>query len=410
VPLENVLIVGASLGGLRTAEALRFEGYSGNIILAGDEASLPYDRPPLSKQFLKGEWDEDRIRLRSAEQLANELAIELHLGVTAKALRVSENIVEFRDGKQMRFDAAVIATGARARTLPQAKSHRSAHVVRSIEDSKRLRALLTNGSKVVVIGAGFIGAEVASTAKFNGCHVTIVESARNPLQRQLGTEMGGACAALHARNGVTLLCDTSVNDFAIDSVTLSTGQTLQADVVVVGVGAQPNTEWLETSDVLINDGIVTDEFCRVYRANGDVYDNVVAVGDVARFPNRRYRPLDETGPAPTMRIEHWTNAAEMATHCAKTLLGKPEPYEPVPYFWSDQYKHKIQFFGRADGFDEVQIVEGDIADASWVALYRRGDNLVAALGVSKIRALMGYRALLMRNASWTEAMAMAGSA
>ena len=277
-----------------------------------------------------------------------------------------------------------------------------AHVVRTKSDSSRLRGVLTPGQRVVVVGAGFIGAEVAASAKALGCTVTIVETAPVPLERQLGALMGAACGALHERNGVVLICGATVERFESDAVVLSDGSVLSADHVVVGVGAQPNTEWLTTSGLQIADGLMVDAYCRALTADGLALDHVVGVGDIARFPNGRYRSIDATGPL-SMRIEHWTNAAEMALVAAMTLTGDRQAYEPVPYFWSDQYSHKIQFFGRADGFDEVAVVDGNPADGSWLALYRRGEQLVAALGVSKVRALIPYRQLLMKNATWDEA-------
>jgi NADPH-dependent 2,4-dienoyl-CoA reductase/sulfur reductase-like enzyme len=407
---KRVVIIGASLAGLRTAEALRESGHQGPITVVGDEAGVPYDRPPLSKQFLRGEWDSERIRLRSPTDLTEQFRLDLVPAKRAEHLRLGAKEVVLDDGKVLGFDKAVIATGARARTLAAANSHRSAHVLRTQADSDRLRPCLTPGARIVVVGAGFIGSEVAASAKALGCHVTIVEAAPVPLERQLGLFMGAACGALHARNGVELRCGIGVERCEADAVVLSDGTTLPADHVVVGVGAQPNSEWLADSGLKITDGLHVDEFCRAVTESGAPLDDIVGVGDVARFPNFRYQALDGSGSPLSMRIEHWTNAAEMAVNAAQTLSGKLHRYAPVPYFWSDQYSHKIQFFGRADGFDEVRIVDGDPADGTWVALYRRGERLVAALGVSKIRALIGFRQLLLRDASWEEALRTAGRA
>lgn len=402
--MNRIVIVGASLAGLRTAEALRELGFEGQIAMIGDETELPYDRPPLSKQFLRGDWDTDRITLRSQDELSNRLKLELTTGTRALELRPDAHEVVLSDGRTLAYDRAVIATGARARTLPAAEVHQSAHVVRTKDDSAMLRTCLTTDARIVVVGAGFIGAEVAASAKALGCDVTIIEAAPVPLERQLGLAMGGACGALHARNGVSLRCGIGVSSFEPNAVLLADGTRLPADHVVVGVGARPNTEWLVSSGLVITDGIAVDEFCRAKLVDGTVLDDVVAVGDVARFPNRRYESTDGSGAPLSMRIEHWTNAADMALAAANTLLGHTVVYQPVPYFWSDQYSHKIQFFGRADGFDEVRVVDGDPDDAAWVALYRRGDRLVAALGVSKIRALVPFRQMLLDNASWATAI------
>ena len=401
--VPEVVIVGASLAGLRTAESLRDNGFAGSITLIGDEESLPYDRPPLSKQFLRGEWNAERIELRPGADLRERLKLELRLGTHADHVDPFRRTLVLHGGETLNFDRLVVATGARARTLPAASAHSSAHVVRTKADSSRLREALEPGHRIVVVGAGFIGAEVAATAKGLGCDVTIVEAAPVPLERQLGTQMGEACGALHERNGVTLICGVTVDRFNSQSVELADGTILPADHVVVGVGAQPNTDWLETSGLLVADGLMVDSCCRALTNDGRALDHVVGVGDVARFPNRRYRSVDGTEPL-SMRIEHWTNAAEMATAAALTLIGAPAVYEPVPYFWSDQYNHKIQFFGRADGFDEVRVVEGSPEEGSWLALYRRDDRLVAALGVSKIRALIPYRQLLLKNSTWNEAL------
>ncbi len=400
--MPDIVIVGASLAGLRTVEALRECGFEGSITLVGDEEGVPYDRPPLSKQYLRGEWGDERIQLRPADELINRLRIELLTPKRAVHVDPLRRELRFDDGQTLNFERLVVATGARARTLPAAIAHRSAHVVRTKSDSSRLRGVLTPGQRVVVVGAGFIGAEVAASAKALGCTVTIVEAAPVPLERQLGALMGAACGALHERNGVVLICGATVERFESDAVVLSDGSVLSADHVVVGVGAQPNTEWLTTSGLQIADGLMVDAYCRALTTDGLALDHVVGVGDIARFPNGRYRSIDATGPL-SMRIEHWTNAAEMALVAAMTLTGDRQAYEPVPYFWSDQYSHKIQFFGRADGFDEVAVVDGNPADGSWLALYRRGEQLVAALGVSKVRALIPYRMLLMKNATWDEA-------
>ena len=400
--MPDIVIVGASLAGLRTAEALRDRGFEGSITLVGDEEGVPYDRPPLSKHYLRGEWDDDRIQLRPAEELRNRLRIELLAPKRAAHVDPLRRELRLDDGQTLSFDRLAVATGARARTLPAAAGHRSAHVIRTKSDSSRLRGVLAPGQRVVVVGAGFIGAEVAASAKALGCMVTIVEAAPVPLERQLGALMGAACGALHERNGVALICGATVERFEADAVVLSDGTALSADHVVVGVGAQPNTEWLTTSGLQIADGLMVDAYCRALTTDGLALDHVVGVGDIARFPNGRYRSLDGTGPL-SMRIEHWTNAAEMALVAALTLTGDRQAYEPVPYFWSDQYTHKIQFFGRADGFDEVEVVDGNPADGSWLALYRRGERLVAALGVSKVRALIPYRQLLLKNATWDEA-------
>ena len=404
---DRIVIVGASLAGLRSAETLREREFDGPIILLGDERANPYDRPPLSKQLLSGAWEPSRIELRSADELAGRLALDLRLGVTALGLDVGRGEVATSDGP-VAYDRLVIATGTRVRRLPGTEAMGHVHVVRTLDDSLRLREQLTEGAKVVVVGAGFIGAEVAATAKGRGCEVTILEALPTPLARQLGDAMGQACGDLHARNGVTLRTAVRIDHIADDAVVLVDGERVPADVVVVGIGVTPNVEWLVGSGVLIDDGVRCDDRCRVLDEDGQPLDGIVAAGDVARWPNGRFAALGDPAAPELMRIEHWTNAADMGAHAAGTLLGDDSAFEPVPYFWSDQYKHKIQFLGRSTGFDEVRVVDGDPADAAWLALYRRGDRLIGALGVSKIRGLMGYHKLLEARTSWADALAHAG--
>ena len=251
--------------------------------------------------------------------------------------------------------------------------------------------------------------------------MTIVEQLPVPLGRALGDAMGKACGSLHARHNVTLRCGVEVIAITDGCVFLGDGSTLGADIVVVGIGTIPNTEWLANPSnhpsnpapdapgdpVLdIANGIAVDEYCRALSPSGKVIDGVYAVGDVARFP--LVWPVSVAGDSARVpefvRIEHWTNAAEMGAHVGEVMTGAPSPFQSVPYFWSDQYNHKIQFLGRATSFDEVRIVGGSVEEGAWLALYRVGDRLTAALGVSKIRALAPYRRLLAEGASWQKAL------
>ncbi len=395
---DHVVIVGASLAGVRCAEALRRHGHFGPITLLGQETHRPYDRPPLSKQFLAGVADRDRVWLnRSPTELA-DAGIEHRRGVTATSLDLYRREVATGDGA-VPFDSLVIATGTTARRLPH-DDDAPVFVLRTLDDAEALAPSLVAGARVVVVGAGFIGAEVASTAQAKGCLVTVVEAAPIPLERQLGAAMGAACASLHARNGVRLLVGTGVETIARDGVVLSTGERIDADVIVVGIGVRPNTDWLAGSGVKVDDGIVCDHACRVLSENGEPVPGVVACGDAARWRHERY--------GESLRIEHWTNAVEMADHAAHTLLGGTDAFVPIPYFWSDQYGAKIQFLGRSNGFDEVRVVDGDPTIGPGVALYRKGDALIGALGISRIKAVMGYRTLLEHGSSWSAALAHAG--
>ena len=397
-PMRSVIIAGASLAGVRTADALRAGGFEGAISLVGAERDLPYDRPPLSKQFLAGQFDEERLLLRSAESYEND-RIDLHLGVRATKVDVDGRRIkiDLDNDETIEAEALVIATGTKPRPLTFPVEHPNVFSLRTRQDCEQIRALLLAGTRIVVIGAGFIGAEVASTARNLGCSVTVLETAPVPLARQLGTEMGLACAELHLKNEVDLQLGVDVDRIERDRVHLCDGRTFAADVVVTGVGVQPCTEWLSGDSFDIADGVCSDATLRVRRAGSpDVFENVVAVGDIVRFPNELF---DEV-----MRVEHWTNAVESASHAAATLLGAREPFTPVPYFWSDQFGKKIQFLGRSTGFEEVRVVEGSLAEGAWLALYRRNDRLIGALAVSKIRSLMKLRPLLSQRASWAEGL------
>lgn len=406
--MKSIAVVGASLAGVRAAENIRAEGYTGSLTVFGYESEEPYDRPPLSKQFLAGTITEERLRLRQSSS-PDDVAFRLGVEVERCEILKSSAVLHATDGATHEFDGLVIATGARCRPLPFKSAHPQTVELRTLSDARRLRPLLIPGAKVSVVGAGFIGSEVASTAHALGCQVTVIEAATTPLSRQLGPEMGFAIAGLHTANGVDLRLGASVKALTPDGVNVD-GEVIQADVVVVGVGVMPNTEWLIGSGIEILDGVVTDETLRVCRRRTDsgqterdapdsVFDHVVAAGDLARFPHRL---LDET-----LRLEHWTNAVESGAHAAKTLLGAREPFAPIPYFWSDQYGKKIQFLGRSTGFDEVRVVDGSVAVGSWLALYRRGDRFIGALGVSKIKRLMQLRPLLASGSSWNDAVAVA---
>ncbi len=395
---SRVVIVGASLAGVRCAEALRRHGHEGPIALLGAESHRPYDRPPLSKQFLAGVADRDRLWLTRSDSAFVDQDITHHPGVSATSLDLGTRTVQ-TDADPFPFDLLVVATGTSVRRLPHADGA-PVFTLRTLDDAEALAPRLVDGARVVVVGAGFIGAEVASTARSKGCEVTVVEAAPVPLERQLGEAMGTACAALHERNGTRLIVGIGVASIEADGVHLADGSVIGADLIVVGIGVAPNTAWLEGSGVSVADGVLCDSTCRVVDTEQRAVEGVVACGDVARWPNDRYGEV--------MRIEHWTNAVEMAEHAALTLLGGTEPFTPVPYFWSDQYSTKIQFLGRSTGFDEVRVVDGDPAAGVGVALYRRGDLLVGALGLNRIKALMGYRPLLADGATWAAALDHAG--
>ena len=397
----RVVVVGASLAGLRAAEGARKAGFEGRITLIGAEAHLPYDRPPLSKAYLDdvepGAAPETPT-FRTEEVLRDELGVELLLGAPATKLDTTGKAVLIGD-QAVEYDAAVIATGATARQLPGAEGLAGVHTLRTLDDAVAVRAALDAGARTVVIGAGFIGSEVASGARKRGLDVTVIEASPTPLVRAVGEAMGAACASLHHRNGTDLRCGVGVTglegDGRVERVLLSDGSTLDADLVVVGVGAVPATDWLADSGLRLDNGIVCD--ATLFTGAEGVY----AAGDVARWHN----PLFDR----SMRLEHWTSAAEQGAIAARNALdpASAKPYETAPYFWSDWYDSRIQFVGVPQA-DEVQVVDGDLErDGRCVALYREGDRLVGALTVNGQSVIMKYRGLIMKRASWADALAFA---
>jgi 3-phenylpropionate/trans-cinnamate dioxygenase ferredoxin reductase component len=405
--LRRITVVGASLAGLRAAEELRSQGFDGTLTLVGDEVHAPYDRPPLSKQVLAGAWEPERTELTVfADGGLAALGIDWRLGTLAKGLDVAARELVLADGERLASDGLVIATGATPRRLPGTDRIGGVHTLRTLDDCLAVRADLDAGARrVVVVGAGFIGSEVAATCRSRGLDVTILEALPVPLGQALGAEMGTVMGDLHRDHGVDLRLGTAVAGFdagggaegRVERVRLADGAAIDADLVVVGIGVTPNTGWLEGSGLALDDGVVCD--ATTLAAAG-----VVAAGDVARWPSRRFGEL--------MRVEHWDNAITMGEHAARRLLAgdepgptSAEPYDPVPWFWSDQYDRKIQLAGRSSGADEVRVVDGSTDERRFVALYRRGDRITGVLAMNRPRPLMAYRRLIERGATWAEALA-----
>jgi NADPH-dependent 2,4-dienoyl-CoA reductase/sulfur reductase-like enzyme len=394
-----VVVVGASLAGLSALETLRQDGFEGELIAVGAEPALPYDRPPLSKQVLQGHWEPDKIMLRDQSQY-DGLGVTWHLGRRATGLDVAARTVTLDDGEPLVYDGLVIATGATPRQLPGGSDLAGIHVLRTLDECLALRAELETASRVCVVGAGFIGAEVAASARVRGLEVTVLEALPAPLARAFPAEMGGACAALHLDHGVDLRCGVTVAGFEgqgrVSGVRLGDGSIVEADVVVVGVGVVPETGWLDSSGLALDNGVVCDSTC----ATGA--PGVVAAGDIARWPNNLF--------GETMRIEHWSNAVEQGAAAAKRLLAGPGEgvdFTPVPYFWSDQYDAKIQFLGRCCPTDEVRVVDGSLEERRFVALFGRDGRLFGALAFNRPRLLMAYRKLLAAKTSFEDALAHA---
>ncbi len=392
----SLVVVGASLGGVRTAQALRRESYPGRIVLVGAEPHLPYDRPPLSKQYLAGRWTAERVSLLSAAD-AVDADIELRLGVAAEHLDLDRRQVVLADGERIGYDVVVLATGSCARPSPWAAPS-GIHTLRTIDDSTALAADLAVDGPVVVIGAGFIGSEVTATARALGREVTIVDPLEAPLGRALGAQVGSLLADLHRRHGVATCFGTGVQSVVGRSgdltVLLSDGKRLAAATVVVGIGACPNDAWLASSGLRIDDGVVCDEFCRAVGAQ-----EVFAVGDVARWLHLGY--------GERCRVEHWTNAVDQAGHVARTI-ARPDhqrAYRPTEYVWTDQFDWRIQVVGRparASGHHLVGTLGADSARAA--VLYAEAGRFCAATVVNWPKALVGCRRLLADGTSIDDAV------
>ncbi|MEM8619510.1 MAG: FAD-dependent oxidoreductase [Actinomycetota bacterium] len=386
--LERCVIVGASLAGLRVAETLRQSAQVGDVVVIGAEPHRPYDRPPLSKKVLSGEWDAERAVLRPPDAL-DALDVTWRLGepVTALHLDRPAPTVEFAGGDAVAGDAVFIATGAHPRRIADAAAHPNVHVLRSLDDALALRAELdTSRRRVVVVGAGFIGLEVAATAQRSGHDVVVIEAAEAPLIRGLGREMGAAIAGLHRVEGVEVRCGVRIEGFTDRGVAVPDGL-IEADVIVLGIGATPTTDWLADSGVALDDGVVCDASLRVLDTNGAIVPRVYAAGDVVRWDHPSYGAT---------RVEHWTNAVEQGAHAAQTALAvaagdEPAPYEPLPFFWSDQFDHRIQFLGHPGPDDHVEVVAGSVEDGKWLALYTNGDRLTGTLGVNAPKWVMPTR-------------------
>ncbi len=398
--LQNVVVVGASLAGLRAVEALRRRGYAGRLVVLGAEPHLPYDRPPLSKEVLAGKWEPERTQLRKPESY-DELEAEWRLGARAVALDPAARKVTLESGESVPYDGLVIATGATARQLPGAAPLDGIHTLRSLDDCLAIRGALDAGARVAVVGAGFIGAEVAATCRARGLQVTLLEALPVPLEPSLGAEMGGRLAGIHADHGVDLRCGVRVAALEgggrVERLRLDDGSHIEADAVVVGIGVAPETRWLASSGLPLDDGVLCDASCAA-GAPG-----VVAAGDVARWHH--------VGLGETLRVEHWTNATEQADAAVERLLdgeAAARPFAPVPYFWSDQFGIKIQFAGRAGLGDEMRIVDGDPEQRRFVALYGRKGRLVGVLGFDRPRLVMRYRRMIREGVPFEQAVAPVG--
>ena len=379
--LRRILVVGGSLAGLRAAEGLRREGYDGELTILSAERHMPYDRPPLSKQVLTGEMEAEAVRL----VVADDLGAEWILDDAAVELDLGRRVVRSRSGRDLRFDGLVIATGSTPRRLgPLDAARPGIRELRTLDDALELRHALAARPRVVIVGCGFIGVEVASAARALGSDVSIVSL--DPPLVIAGELVSGVCAQMLADSGARLALGRQVvaveGEGGVEAVVLDDGTRLEADLVVVAVGARPVTDWLEGSGLLLEDGVVCDACCAALGA-----ERIVAAGDVSRWPNLLFDAMP-------MRIEHWTNAVEQGTAAARTLLrgsGAETAYTPVPSFWSDHLGTRLQTVGVPRLADRSVVVEGSLAERRFVAAAYQGEQLVAAMTYGMARALVPYR-------------------
>jgi NADPH-dependent 2,4-dienoyl-CoA reductase/sulfur reductase-like enzyme len=387
--MHNIVVVGAGAAGLAAVETLRREGFGGALTLVGDEPAPPYDRPPLSKQILAGTWDFDRASLRPRDHYAR-LDVELRTRCRATGLDQPGRTVWLGAGERLGFDGLIIATGVTPRRLPFGHDLDRVHVLRGDRDAARLRAALGASARVVVIGAGFLGMEVAAVARGMGLDVMVVDPLPAPMVRQFGAAVGARIAELHRGHGVVLHTGVSLTDLRhtggrVAGVLLSDGSVHDTDCVLVAIGAAPDVGWLRSSDITLGDGIECDEYCQAGPA-------VYAAGDVASWPSRRYRRR--------MRLEHRMNATEQGTAAARNLLhGNVEAFDPVPYFWSDQFDVKMQAHGVFPAGAELAVADGSLADSRFVVLYQEAGRTVGVLGWNSPKQVREYRSRLLDDAT-----------
>ncbi|KQZ75672.1 NAD(P)/FAD-dependent oxidoreductase [Nocardioides sp. Root151] len=389
---RKVLVVGASVAGVRTVQALRSAGFTGVITVLGAERHFPYDKPPISKEMLSSEGTGEPVPLLTEDDVA-KLDVELRLGAAAVRLDPAAKVVTTEDGAEHAYDVLVIATGASARNLPSGEGLAGVHTLRNAEDAVQLRSELAPGRKAVVVGAGFIGAEFAAAARAWDVDVTVVEAQPIPLAHILGDRIGAELGGLHELHGATLLTGVTtkrlVGETRVEAVELSDGRTLPADIVVVGIGAEPATAWLKGSGLPVSNGIDCEASLEVTG-----FPDVYAAGDVAR-------PLHFLYGEP-VRIEHWTNANDHAALVASSILGTPVPRPALPYVWSDQYGHRIQIIGLPSR-GELVLTRGSAATGDLVAAYAGPDGvLVGALVLGNPRMLMKCRKAVMKSVHHAE--------
>lgn len=374
------MIAGAAAAGVAAAEELRRCDYTGRITMLSAEPQIPYDRPPLSKQLLLGTQTQEQLALRPHETY-EQLGIDLRLGTAAAHLDHERHVVWCENGEQLHYSSLIITTGVRPRRLDLGRSLEGVHVLRTVADAIGLQQELQRAAHVVVIGAGVLGCEVASSARATGIEVTLIGNDEAPMRKQLGSIAASALSTMCRDSGIALRLGQSVRRLLcengrVTAVESDSGDQIPADAVVAAIGSEPSVEWLRTSGLDISDGVICDAYCR---AAEDVY----AAGDVASWFNERF--------GSRMRLEHRLNATEHGIAAARNVLGANLPFTPIPYFWSDQHGRRLQVYGRVTPGSVARIVDGDFGSGRFVVAHSEGGRLVAAIGCGSAKAMLRYR-------------------
>jgi 3-phenylpropionate/trans-cinnamate dioxygenase ferredoxin reductase subunit len=368
---QTHVIVGASLAGAKAAETLREEGFAGRVVLVGAEDERPYERPPLSKDYLRGEVGREKVYVHD-ESFYSKHDIELRLGTTAVDLNTSTRELTLDDGDRLSYDRLLLATGSEPRrlTIPGAELNGVLYL-RSVHDSDTLRERLDRGGAVVVVGAGWIGAEVAASARQRGLEVTVVEPASVPLERVMGAEVGAIYRDIHTDHGVEMLMGTGVEAFegdeAVERVRTSDGRAIECDIVVVGIGVQPRIQLAAQAGLDVDNGIVVDEHLETS------VPGVFVAGDVANACHPFY--------GERIRVEHWANALHQGPAAARNMLGRADLFDRLPYFFSDQYEVGMEYSGFARDWDRV-VFRGDPASREFIAFWISDERVVAGMNVN----------------------------
>lgn len=396
--MERIVIAGASVAGLSAAETLREEGFAGKIVLLGAEPHLPYDRPPLSKEFISGDSiDPATGRLLRDADFFREFDLDLRLGCPATGLDSAARQVLTAQGP-IGYDALIIATGCRTRSVPVEGTEAALPVVRTLEDAQALRTAVPGARSAVLIGSGFIGLETAAALRTRGLEVTVIGNTVAPLEPRLGPEIADWVQRLHERHGTVIRNGVTVETVRHGpegySVALDDGSTVTADLALAGIGVIPNTEWLEGSGVACSNGVICD------RDGATSVHGIWAAGDLASWP----QPEGDC-----RRVEHWTSAADQGRHVALAILGRAdEHYQSLPYAWSDQYDLKLQTFGCYRPGQRTLVVEGSLEGEDFLALHTDGDRLTGITVAGMSPRMRAFRRLLQRRAPLQEALDLAG--